>query len=71
MHRFSGFDKFTLALIVIGALNWALIGFFQYDLVASMFGGVATALSRIIYVLIGLAGLWCLTLFFRRGEEAR
>ena len=45
-------------LVIIGALNWGLVGFFRYDLVASAFGGTYTALSRIIFALVGVAGLW-------------
>jgi len=69
MHRMTGWDKFTLALIIIGALNWGLIGFFRYDLVAAIFGGQLTALSRIVYALVGLSGLWSLSLLFRSDEE--
>ena len=69
MTRISGFDKTALALVVLGAINWGLIGFFQYDLVAAVFGGVASMASRIIYGIIGLAGLWSVTLLFRDTEE--
>ena len=58
----------ALALIIIGALNWLLVGLFQFDLVAWIFGGQAAAISRIIYAVVGLAGLWCLTLLFRRNR---
>ena len=61
-------DKIALALVVIGALNWGAIGIFQFDLVAWIFGGQAAMVSRIIYTLVGLAGLWCISLFFRRNE---
>jgi len=60
-------DKIALALVVIGALNWGAIGIFQFDLVAWIFGGQAAMVSRIIYSLVGLAGLWCISLFFRRN----
>ena len=53
----------SLILVIVGAINWGLIGFFQFDLVAAIFGGQAAILSRIIYALVGLAGLWSLTLF--------
>ncbi len=59
----------ALILIVIGALNWALIGLFQYDLVGAIFGGMTSMLSRIIFTIVGLAGLWSLTFFGRLGEE--
>jgi len=51
----------ALILILVGALNWGLWGFFQFDLVASIFGGNSSALSRIIYALVGLSGLWGLS----------
>ena len=59
----------ALILIVIGALNWALIGLFQFDLVGAIFGGMTSMLSRIIFTIVGLAGLWALTFFGRLGEE--
>ena len=58
-------DRIALLLVIIGAVNWGLIGIFQFDLVASIFGGQAAMLSRIIYTLVGAAGLWCITLLFR------
>lgn len=51
-------DKLALVLVIIGAINWGLIGFFQFDLVAAIFGGQTAGLSRIIYGLVGLAGLY-------------
>ena len=71
MTRMTGWDKFILALIIIGALNWGFIGFFRYDLVAAIFGDQLPAVSRIIYALIGLPGLWALSLLFRRIRDAR
>jgi uncharacterized membrane protein YuzA (DUF378 family) len=53
----------ALALMVVGALNWGLWGVFQFDLVAALFGGNTSPLSRIVYSLVGLAGLYGLTLF--------
>ncbi|MGI6358569.1 MAG: DUF378 domain-containing protein [Bacillota bacterium] len=58
-------DTVALALVIIGALNWGLIGFFGYDLVANLFGGPNTTLARLVYSLVGLAGLWALTFLFR------
>ena len=66
MARMTGWDKCILALVIVGALNWGLIGFFRYDLVAAIFGGQLTAASRIVYALVGLAGIWALSLIFRR-----
>ena len=62
-------DWFCLTLVIIGALNWGLIGFFQYDLVAGVFGGMSAVLSRFIYVLVGAAGLYCLTMYRRWDGE--
>ena len=58
-------DRIALLLVIIGAVNWGLIGIFQFDLVAALFGGQAAVPSRIIYTLVGAAGLWCTTLLFR------
>ena len=73
MTRMTGWDKVILALIIIGAINWGLIGFFRYDLVAAIFGGQLAAVSRIIFAVVGLAGLWALSLLFRdrRHYEVR
>ena len=62
-------DTLALILVIIGALNWGLVGIFRFDLVAWLFGGQAAVVSRIIYALVGLAGLWCITLLFRRGHS--
>ncbi len=61
-------DRLSLLLAIIGAVNWGLIGLFQFDLVAFLFGGQGAVLSRIIYGLVGAAGLWCITLLFRDRE---
>ena len=61
-------DTIAQILSIVGCLNWGLIGLFQFDLVAWLFGGVDSLLSRIIYTLVGLAGVWCITLLFRRDE---
>ena len=62
-------DKIALVLAIIGALNWGGIGLFGFDTVAFLCGGQMAVLSRIIYALEGLAGLWCITLLFQNGEE--
>lgn len=59
-------DRLSLALVIIGALNWGLIGLFQFDLVAWLFGGQGSLFSRIVYTVVGLAGLWCASFLFRR-----
>ena len=67
-------DFISLLLVVIGGINWGLIGIFQFDLVAYIFGGQAAVVSRFISTLVGLAALWCISFFFRehsylhRGE---
>ena len=58
-------DNTSLVITIIGALNWLLVGLFQFDLVAAIFGGADSWISRIIYVIVGLAGLWCITLLFK------
>ena len=55
----------ALIITIIGAVNWLLDGLFKFDLVATIFGGQTAIVSRIIYVIVGLAGLWCITLLFR------
>lgn len=64
-------DKISLILVIIGAINWALIGVFQFDLVAYLFGGQGAVVSRIIYTLVGAAGLWCISLLFKERVEAK
>lgn len=64
-------DTVALVLVIIGAINWGLIGLFGIDLVASIFGGSTTMLSRTVYTLVGLAGLWSLIPLFRGSREPR
>lgn len=63
-------DTLALILSIIGSLNWGLVGLFKFDLVAWIFGGQTAVVSRIIYGLVGLAGLWCITLLFRRNRDS-
>ena len=58
-------DRIALILTIIGGINWGLIGIFKFDLVAWIFGGQDAVLSRIIYTLVGLAAIWCISLMFR------
>lgn len=58
-------DRGALVLVIIGALNWGAVGLFGFDLVAFICGGQTAALSRIVYTLVGIAGLWCVSLLFR------
>ena len=62
-------DKITLTLAIIGALNWGAIGLFGFDAVAFLFGGQMAVFSRVIYALVGLAGLWCITRRCRSPDE--
>lgn len=62
-------QRIALALVIIGAVNWGLIGLFQFDLVATIFGGQGAVLSRIIYTLVGISGLICLSLLFAPMTE--
>ena len=58
-------DRIALFLAVVGGLNWGSVGLFSFDLVAWAFGGTAAIISRIIYTVIALAGIWCISLLFR------
>ena len=62
-------DTLALILSIIGSLNWGLMGIFQFDLVAWLFGGSSSLFSRIVYTIIGLAGLWCISFLFRRDRD--
>lgn len=59
-------DTIALILSIIGCINWGLVGIFRLDVVAWLFGGSGSLFSRIVYTIIGLAGLWCISLLFRR-----
>lgn len=58
-------NKIALILLIIGGINWGLIGIFQLDAVAWLFGGAETILSRVIYTVVALAAIWCVSLLFR------
>ena len=63
-------DRIALILVIIGALNWGSIGIFGFDLVAFVFGSQLAVVSRIIYTLVGIGGLWCISLLFQpRNRE--
>lgn len=64
-------DKIALVLTIIGGINWGLIGIFQFDLVAWIFGGQGAIISRIIYTVIALAAIWCISILFVSREEAK
>ena len=59
-------DTVALILMIIGAINWGLVGICQFDLVAAIFGGMGATFARIIYTLVGLAGIWGISILFRR-----
>ena len=64
----NSLNKLSLILIIIGALNWGLVGIFQFDAVAWLFGGSAAIISRIIYTVIALAGVWAISLLFKNDD---
>lgn len=72
-RNLNALDWVALALLVIGGINWGLVGLFQFDLVATIFGGAASIISRIVYVLVGLSALYvafdAFTLEHRPAEE--
>ncbi len=63
-------NKIALALLIVGGLNWGLIGLFRFDLVAWLLGGQEALLSRIVYTIVGVSALWCISLLFRTDEAA-
>lgn len=62
-------DRIALILTIIGALNWGSIGIFGFDFVGTWFGGQDAILPRIIFALVGLAGIWCISMLFRTDED--
>lgn len=62
-------DRIALIITVIGALNWGSIGLFKFDIVAWLFGGQDALISRIVYTVVALAGIWCISLIFRARES--
>ena len=67
-ERQAMLDKIALILVIIGALNWGSIGIFSFDVVAWIFGGQGAVISRIIYTLVAIAGVWCISLLFREKD---
>ena len=61
-------DRIALFILLIGGLNWGLVGLFRFDCIAWAFGGSASVISRLIYILVALSAVWCISLFFRRNE---
>ena len=62
-------DRIALILTIVGAFNWGGVGLFKFDIVSWIFGGQADLVSRIIYTVVGLSALWCISLLFREREE--
>ena len=63
-------DRLALAILIIGGLNWGLMGIFSFDLVAWAFGGSAAFLSRLVYIVVALAACWGVSMLFRRNGMA-
>lgn len=61
-------DRIALTLVIIGALNWGSIGIFKFDIVGALFGGQGSVISRIIFTIVGIAGLWTIGLLFKKDE---
>ena len=62
-------DRIALILTIIGGINWGSIGLFRFDVVAALFGGQTATLSRVVYTLVGLAAIWCISLLFRDRRD--
>ena len=60
-------DTLALLLTIVGGVNWGLVGLFKFDLVAWLFGGQTALLARLVYVLVALSALWCITFLFRKN----
>ncbi|MDE5763973.1 MAG: DUF378 domain-containing protein [Ruminococcus sp.] len=62
-------DKIALILLIIGGINWGLVGIFELDLVAWILGGAGSFAARAVYILVAISAVWCISLLFRRNEE--
>ena len=62
-------DRIALILAIIGGINWGSVGLFRFDLVAWICGGQTSLVSRIIYTIVGLASIWCISLLFRESDD--
>lgn len=69
MLKLNTMDYIAHILVIIGAINWGLVGFFNYDLVGALFGGAASVISRCLFALVGLAGLYVISFFFRNNNR--
>ena len=64
-------DKLALILLIIGGINWGLVGIFQLDIIAWLFGGAGALISRVLYILVAISAVWCISLLFKdNGREA-
>lgn len=70
MLRMNAVDYIAQILVIVGAINWGLVGFLDFDLVGAIFGGAASLISRCIFALVGLAGLYVISFLFRRDGRA-
>ena len=61
-------DRIALFILLIGGLNWGLVGLFRFDCIAWAFGGSASVISRLVYILVALSAVWCISLYFKRNE---
>ena len=61
-------DRLALILVIVGGINWGSVGLFQFDLVGACFGGMSSVISRVIFTLVGIAALWCVSLLFRSRD---
>ena len=61
-------DKIALFILLVGGINWGLVGLFGFDIIAWAFGGSASVMSRILYIVVALAAIWCISLFFGQNE---
>ncbi len=62
-------DKLALILLIIGGINWGLVGIFELDLIAWMFGGAGSLIARTLYILVAISAVWCISLLFRKDSE--
>ncbi len=62
-------DKIALILLIIGGINWGLVGIFELDLVAWLLGGAGSLLARAVYILVAISAIWCISLLFRRDDQ--
>ncbi len=61
-------DRLALILLIVGGINWGLVGIFQFDIIAWLFGGTESIISRALYILVAISAVWCISLLFRPAE---